>query len=445
MDPMFAILGALVTLTAIFSWLNDRFLKWPTTIGLMILSMAFSVVLVLLQWTGLDLQRPVMKLLLSVDFDSALLHGMLGALLFAGALHVKLDELKRQRWMILALSTAGVVLSTLLVGFGTWALSGMLGLGLPFIYCLLFGALISPTDPIAVGAILKRLGVPAHTQTVIAGESLFNDGVGVVLFVGILGVALSGHDITAMEVVELFGVEVGGGILYGAVLGWIVYHMLYRVDNYHVEILITLAVVTGGFAFADALHISGPLAMVVCGILVGNHGRAKAMSDRTRNELDSFWSLVDEFLNAVLFVMIGLEVLVLEPAVPSVEAGLLAIPLVLLARWISVSLPVVALLGIDHWLDRLASTVVLPEGDMRAAFRYAPKAVALFTWSGLRGGISVALALSLPQGHERDVLLMMTYAVVAFSIIVQGLTVERVVAKLMPESRCDTDVAASPP
>ncbi|MFV1959855.1 MAG: cation:proton antiporter [Planctomycetota bacterium] len=435
MNHGFAILGALVTLAAVFSWINHRFLRWPTTIGLMIISMAFSVALVLLQWTGLGFERPIVDLLLSVDFDQALLHGMLGALLFAGALHVKLDDLKRQRWMILALSTAGVLISTILVGLGTWTISGLLGLDLPFLYCLLFGALISPTDPIAVGAILKRLGVPPHTQTVIAGESLFNDGVGVVLFIALLGVTAGGQEVRAGEIVELLAVEAGGGMLYGAILGWIAYHMLYRVDDYHVEILITLALVTGGFAFADVIHVSGPLAMVVCGIVIGNPGRAYAMSKRTRTELDSFWGLVDEFLNAVLFVMIGVEVLVLDLEVPSLEAGLLAIFLVLAARWLSVSLPVIVLLGIDQWLDRLASTVVLPEGDMRAARRYAPRAVALFTWSGLRGGISVALALSLPAGHERDVLLMMTYVVVAFSIIVQGLTVERVVARLMPGER----------
>jgi CPA1 family monovalent cation:H+ antiporter len=278
------------------------------------------------------------------------------------------------------------------------------------VYCLLFGALISPTDPIAVGAILKTLGAPPRLMTTITGESLFNDGVGVVLFLVIAGAATGGHATDAAAVVELLGIEVVGGVLWGALLGWLAYRMLAAVDNYQVEIMVTLAVVTAGYAMADRFHVSGPLAMVVAGLMIGNHGRSFAMSDHTRERLDGFWELVDELMNALLFVMIGVEVLVLTFSMPALLAGLLLIPLTLAARWIAVSIPLTALKG-RHGLPRRAAEIL--------------------TWAGLRGGISVALALSLPVGPERDLILVVTYVVVAFSIIVQGLTVERVVSRLV--------------
>ncbi len=406
---VFNVLAALTALAAVFSWLNHRFLKLPTTIGLLVISMVFSLGMVLIGAAGVTFQG-LRDLLLTMDFDEALLHGMLGALLFAGALHVNLDDLLEQKWVILLLATAGVFTSTFLVGGATYWLLGALGLDLPFVYCLLFGALISPTDPIAVGAILKTLGAPPRLMTTITGESLFNDGVGVVLFLVIAGAATGGHATDAAAVIELLGIEVVGGVLWGAMLGWIAFRMLAAVDNYQVEIMVTLAVVTAGYAMADRFHVSGPLAMVVAGLMIGNHGRSFAMSDHTRERLDGFWELVDELMNALLFVMIGVEVLVLTFSMPALLAGLLLIPVTLLARWISVSIPLAALRG-RHGLPRRAGTIL--------------------TWAGLRGGISVALALSLPAGPERDLILVVTYVVVAFSIIVQGLTVERVVSRLV--------------
>jgi CPA1 family monovalent cation:H+ antiporter len=346
----------------------------------------------------------------AIDFDEAVLHGMLGALLFAGALHVNLEDLLRQWGVIALLATVGVVTSTLVVGTLTWLLFGWLGLAVPFVFCLLFGAVVSPTDPIAVAAILKGAAVPPSLLTKITGESLFNDGVGVVVFLLLLGLATGRADASALGAVELFGVEVFGGLAFGAAIGWLAYQMLRRVDNYSVEILVTLALVTGGYALANHLHLSGPLAMVVAGLLLGNRGRSLAMSDETRERLDNFWELVDEFLNAVLFVLIGVEVVVVELGGPLLVAGALAIPIVLLARWVSVGLPVTAL---------------------RAVREFSPHAVTVLTWSGLKGGISVALALSLPPGPYRGVIVTATYVVVCFSIIVQGLTVEPVVRRLL--------------
>lgn len=410
---VFHVVAALMALAAVFAWLNHRYLKLPTTIGLLVISMVFSLALVLLGATGVRFQG-LRDLLLTLDFDEALLHGMLGALLFAGALHVNLGDLIEQGWVIVLLATVGVITSTALIGLGSWWLLDVLGVGLPVIYCLLLGALISPTDPIAVGAILRDLGAPPRLMTTITGESLFNDGVGVVLFLVLLGIATGGHgdEATAAGVLQLLIVEVGGGIAWGALLGLVSYRMLRSVDNYQVEIMVTLALVTAGYAMADRLHISGPLAMVVAGLLIGNHGRRLAMSEHTRERLDGFWELVDELLNALLFVMIGVEVLVLAFSVPAVVAGIAMIPLTLAARWIAVSIPLSALRG-RHGLPRRAAEIL--------------------TWAGLRGGISVALALSIPAGPERDLMLMITYVVVAFSIVVQGLTVDTVVRRLVKE------------
>jgi CPA1 family monovalent cation:H+ antiporter len=410
---VFHIFAALTALAAAFSWINHRYLGLPTTIGLLVVSMVFSLVMVTLGAAGVSFEG-LKELLLAIDFDEALLHGMLGALLFAGALHVNLDDLIEQKWVILLLATVGVITSSVLVGYGAWWLLGALGLELPLIYCFLLGALISPTDPIAVGSILRDLGAPPRLMTTITGESLFNDGVGVVLFLVLLGLATGGHGTTALEVGELLVVEVAGGLAWGGLMGWVAYLMLRSVDNYQVEILVTLALVTAGYAMADRLHVSGPLAMVVAGLLIGNRGRRLAMSEHTRQRLDGFWELVDELMNALLFVMIGVEVLLLAFALPVVLAGVLMIPLVLAARWISVSVPILGLRN-RHGLP--------------------PRAASILTWAGLRGGISVALALSLPPGAQRDLLLTVTYVVVAFSIIVQGLTVEPFVRRLVAEER----------
>ncbi|MGE0555804.1 MAG: cation:proton antiporter [Gemmatimonadales bacterium] len=397
----FDVVAILATLTALFAWVNHRYLRLPPTIGLMVLAMVFSAALVTASRLGADFQTPLRELLAEIDFDSVLLNGMLGALLFAGALHIDLDDLKAQRFVVGVLATVGVLTSTAIVGGLLYLVVGALGLDLALGYCLLFGALISPTDPIAVGAILRRAGIPRSLLIKITGESLFNDGVGVVVFIVLLE-TVGGHvDVSAGSVARLIGVEVGGGLVYGAIIGLLVYHLLKRVDNYQVEILLTLAVVTGGYALAHHLHLSGPLAMVVAGLLIGNQGRAFAMSATTRDRLDAFWELVDEFLNALLFVLIGVEVLVLDFEPRAALVGAVAVPIVLGARWISVALPVTAL---RRWRS------------------FSPGAIPILTWSGLRGGISVALALALPTGPERDFLLVVTYTVVVFSIVGQGLT-----------------------
>jgi CPA1 family monovalent cation:H+ antiporter len=407
---VFNIVAVLTTLTALFAWVNHRYVRLPNTIGLMLISLAFSVMLVSLNRLGVVGPDPFVAMLERVRFDKAVLDGMLGALLFAGALHVKLEDLKDQWLLIGSLATLGVLASAALVGLGSYVLFGWLGLGIPLVFAFLFGALISPTDPIAVAAILKKAGVPRRLETVISGESLFNDGVGVVLFLVVLGFATGASHGTPMEIGHLLAVEVGGGILFGAAMGWVVYHMLARVDQYGVEILLTLAIVTGGYAAAQAMHISGPLAMVVAGLLIGNPGRAFAMSELTVVRLDEFWELVDEILNAILFVMIGMEVLILEFDLPLEAAGLLAIPVVLMARFVSVAVPVTAL---------------------RRSTRIPEHAVKILTWGGLRGGISVALALSLPPGPHRDALITVTYIVVVFSIVVQGLSIGRVAGRLV--------------
>jgi CPA1 family monovalent cation:H+ antiporter len=344
----------------------------------------------------------VADLLASVDFDETLLHGMLSLLLFAGALHVNLADLARQRWVITILATAGVLSATFMIGYMVYWVFALLGLEVPLIYCLLFGALISPTDPIAVLGILKQAGASKTLESKIAGESLFNDGVAVVLFLVLLQVATGEGDVTVLAIAGLFAQEVVGGAVFGFATGALAYWMLKQVDDYTVEVLITLALTMGGYALAEWLHISAPIAIVVAGLLIGNHGREFAMSDKTREHLDNFWVLVDEVLNAVLFVLIGMEVLVLSYQQSYLWAGLLMIPLVLLARLVAVWVPV---------------------SIMRRYREFSPMAVSILTWGGLRGGISVALALSLPPGEVRDVLLTVTYIVVAFSIIVQGLTI----------------------
>lgn len=404
----FTILAVLTTLAAIFSWLNHRFIRLPNTIGLMVLSLAFSLCLVILGKLHPPAAEPLRRMLLGMEFDRTLLHGMLGAMLFAGALHLNINDLLGRRYIIGLLATMGVITSTAVVGLVSWGLLGALGFSVDLIHCFLFGALISPTDPIAVGAILRKAGIPKTLEIKISGESLFNDGIGVVVFLTLLE-ASGGHNVSAGGVAGLLAVEVIGGLAFGGCIGWIVYLMLKSIDSYEVEILLTLAIVTGGYALAQSLHISGPLAMVVAGLLIGNHGRSFAMSDKTRERLDAFWELTDEFLNAVLFVIIGAEVIVITYTADYLQAGLIAIPLVLFARWISVGIPIVAL------------------GKRRAFSRHVIK---ILTWSGLRGGISVALALSLPKGPERSLFVAITYVIVVFSIVVQGLTVGRFVRHL---------------
>jgi CPA1 family monovalent cation:H+ antiporter len=405
---MYDIAATCLVLTALLAYFNHRFVGLPTTIGVMVTALAFSLALVGMDALGIGhaMRQYEESLLRSIDFSEVLMQGMLSLLLFAGALHVDLSELKSYRWQVGILAILGTLLSTLAVGYGMWFSLPLVGLKLPLLYCLLFGALISPTDPIAVMGILKSAGAPKNLELVISGESLFNDGVGVVIFSLLLGMLADGAAPTVGHALELLAHEAGGGLLFGLAVGYITFRLLKSVDNYQVEVLLTLAAVTGGYALASHLHVSGPLAMVVVGLMTGNHGRRLAMSDTTRRYVDMFWELLDEILNAVLFVLIGMEVLVITFSTSIFLAAGVAIIVTLLARLITVGAPVGLLGGIFK----------LPHGSWQ-----------VLSWGGLRGGISVALALSLPSGPERDTILALTYCIVVFSILGQGLTIGRVV------------------
>ena len=406
---MFDIAVTCLVLTALLAYFNHKFVGLPTTIGVMGIALLLSLALIGLDKLGIGaLHDYEQHLLSSIDFSDVLMQGMLSLLLFAGALHVDLSELRAVRVQVGVLAVLGTVTSALLVGTGLWYVLPLFGISLPFLYCLLFGTLISPTDPIAVMGILKSAKAPKRLELVIAGESLFNDGVGVVLFTLVLAMVAGGHEPTVSEGLMLLLEEAGGGILYGLALGYLLFVMLRSIDSYEVEVLLTLAAVLGGYAMADWLHVSGPLAMVVVGLLIGNHGRALAMSDKTRQHLDLFWALLDEILNAVLFVLVGLEVTLIPLSLDIGLAAVVVIALTLLARLISVAGPIVL---------------------FRRAFNLPTGSWQVLTWGGLRGGISVALALSLPLGPERDLVLALTYAIVVFAILVQGLTIGKVIRK----------------
>ncbi len=397
----------LMTVTALFAYINYRFIRLPITIGVMVISLLFSLLMVLLSRMGLSFGVEYTEMLMSgVDFDATLMEGMLSFLLFAGALHINLNELLNKQWVVGILASVGVVTSTFIVGVASWLILGWFGLQMPFIYCLLFGSLIAPTDPVAVLAILKTAGASKSLETKIAGESLFNDGIAVVVFLVILSIAVGEGEATAGGVIKLFVQETVGGAAFGLLIGWICYRLVKSIDDYHVEVLLTLALVMGGYAAARAMHISGPIAIVVAGLLIGNQGRAFAMTDRTRENLDTFWELVDEILNAVLFMLIGLEVIVLSLNGQYVLAGVIMFFVVVAARFIAVGIPVSLL-------------------KLKQSFH--PHVITILTWGGIRGGISVALALSLPQGDERDIIVSITYVIVIMSVILQGLTIKNLV------------------
>jgi CPA1 family monovalent cation:H+ antiporter len=396
-------IALVVAFTALLAWVNARFLRLPTTIGVMTMALLLSLAIVALGPLGLgELHRYEAAFLHSIDFTGVLLDGMLSLLLFAGALHIDLPALRRHRGPIAVLAVLGTIASTVIIGWCSWWCLGLLGTSLPLAYCLAFGALISPTDPIAVLGVLRGARVPESLEMTIAGESLFNDGVGVVLFTIALGAIAQGEAPTLSHAVTLFVREALGGAAYGLVIGGIAYAMLRAIDDAHVEILVTLGLVLGGYALARMLHVSGPIAMVVAGVLIGNEGRRTAMSEHTRSVLDTFWAVIDEILNAVLFVLIGLEVVILVLPEGWVRAASIVVLIVVASRALTAGLPVH--LG-RRWFD-------LPAGAGR-----------MLTWSGVRGGISVALALALPPGPARDLVVLLTYATVLFSILVQGLTV----------------------
>ena len=407
---IFEISSILVTISAALMYLNFKFLKFPMTIGLMLLSLVLSLFIFLTSSFIPSIQVLALSMLSSIDFNATLMGGMLSFLLFAGALHVDLNDLLDQKLIISILATLGVVFSTFLVGTVTYYLLGFFSIHIDYIYCLLFGSLISPTDPIAVLGILKETNTPKSLETTIAGESLFNDGVGVVVFAVILSLATGGADISFSKISFLFFEEAVGGIVFGLVTGYMFFKLLKSVDDYPLEIMLTLALVMGGYSLASYLHLSGPLAMVVAGLFIGNHGKMFAMSDATHKQLFSFWELIDEFLNALLFVLIGFEVLIIYFNLTYLITGALLIPLILLVRFIGISIPL-KLLGSKSNLSK-GSAIVM-------------------TWCGLRGGISIALALSLPESPERSLIIAITYIVVAFSILVQGLSSKKVVDSII--------------
>ncbi len=414
---LFDICAVLITLTALFGYVNHRWLRLPPSIGLLMISLASSLGIMGLHWLfpGLEIVNQLQTTVSNLDFNEALMHGMLGFLLFAGALHVDLEYFIRHRKTIASLATIGLLISTLIVGVLSWLLFNWLGLQISLLACLIFGSLISPTDPIAVMGTLKTLHAPQDLEANIAGESLFNDGVAVVVFAGLVTLlgARTGHagehgEFGALQLTIFFLREAGGGAILGLICGYVAYRMMLSIDDYIVEVIITLALVMGAYSLGWALHVSAPIAIVVAGIFIGNRGRALAMSEEVADYLEKFWELIDEILNALLFLLIGFEVLVVAFSGKGIVAGLLIIGVVLLARFVSVGLPILII-------------------GRRSPF--PPGMVTILTWAGLRGGISVALALSLPPSAERNLILTATYLVVLFSIVVQGSTIKRVLKR----------------
>ncbi|MFK7806916.1 MAG: cation:proton antiporter [Saprospiraceae bacterium] len=412
---LFSIITILVVVSAAFAYINERFVKLPYTIGAMVITIAMSAILTFSGYINPDLTNPLKDLISQIDFSKVLLEIMLSFLLFAGALHTNFDQLKVQRGPILAFATFGVLVSTFLIGGAMYYLVQLFGMRIDFVHCLLFGSLISPTDPIAVLGILKKVGVPKVLETKIVGESLFNDGIGVVVFLTIFAVAEKGLDnITAGEVGFLLLEEVGGGVLLGAILGFGAYRLMKSIDDYSVEVLITLAIVMGGYLLALKLHMSGPLAVVVAGLIIGHDTvRDGSMSEMTELYIDKFWETLDALLNGILFVLIGLEILILPHDLTFFTIGLVAIPIILFARLIALSIPIKVY---KKKLDFVQNTGLM------------------MTWGGLRGGISIALALTMTQEMSRDPFLIITYVVVIFSIVVQGLTIGKVANKLIGKS-----------
>ena len=409
---IFTIISVLVFLSAIFGYINARFLKLPNSIGLMLITIVFTLVVFGIGYIDDTLINAERYIITQIDFKSVLLDIMLSFLLFAGALHTNFEQLKVQRWPILVFSTLGVLVSTFLVGTSMYYLLQLLDMNISFIYCLLFGSLISPTDPIAVLGILKKAGAPKQLETKIVGESLFNDGVGVVVFLTIFQLASATEvAVSPLDILELFGVEVIGGLALGLALGWGTWKLMKSIDDYDIEVIITLATVMVGTLIAQKFHLSAPLAMVAAGLVVGNDTvRNSAMSATTETYVDKFWELLDILLNTLLFVLIGMEMLVLSFKIEYVVAGLLAIPLVLICRYLSLLIPIKFF---EKKLD------------------FIPKTNLVMTWGGLRGGISIALALGLSDEMHRDAFLVITYIVVVFSIIGQGLTVEKLIKRVV--------------
>ena len=421
---IFEIGAFLIGLSAFFGYINHRFLRLPHTVGLVVMALAASLSLILIEFLNprTQLLETVTGILEQIDFHETVMHGMLSFLLFAGAMHVDFSVFRSRLLSIGLMATLGMLISTFLIGWTMWLLLNFFGIDIPFIWALVFGALISPTDPVAVLGLFKTVKVPESLEAKMAGESLLNDGVGVVVFTIVVAIAVGGdmhgEAIGIMTVVELFFTEAVGGAILGLVAGYACYRAMGQIDEHNLEVLITLAMVMVTYAVAIRLHLSGPIAMVVAGLFIGNRGMKNAVSDKTRDYVEKFWSLLDEILNSVLFLLIGLEVLVVAQRMDHIGVALLAIPVTLMARWISVSVPITIL---ARWRS------------------FTKGAIPILTWGGLRGGIAVALALSLPVNEYKPTILTITYAVVLFSIIVQGLTIKPLVERLVAAGPIDDE------
>ncbi len=398
---IFQIIAIVFTFAAMGGYVNYKLFRLPSTIGHMVFALIFSVLVLAAGKIGIFDVEIIREMIGRIDFSDLVLHGMLSFLLFAGALQINLNDLKNVRLPVSILATFGVLTATAITGTLTWYLAGFAGVNLPYVYALLFGALISPTDPIAVLSILKQLGVSKTLYMKIGGESLFNDGVGVVIFLSLLGLASGGADLVAHEFFIHLAREAVGGLALGLLLGWITYKFMQSIDDYKTETMLTLALVSGGYVLAESLHISAPLCMVAAGLVIGNQARQRGMSDLTREHVDTFWQLLDEIMNDVLFLLIGLEMIIISFSKQTILVGLGAIVAVLAGRFISVGLPI-AMIRLRKQVDR---------GTIR-----------MMTWGGLRGGLSIAMALSLPEGEAKSIILTLTYMVVLFSIMVQGTT-----------------------
>jgi monovalent cation:H+ antiporter, CPA1 family len=419
---IYNIITIIILLAATFGYINQRFIKLPGIIGIMIISLGASLAVIALDKIYPEFFINAIDSIRAIDFNTVVLKVMLSFLLFAAAIHIDLKKLRSERKAIITFSTISIFISTLVVGFLFYITTSLFGLRVNFLYCLLFGALISPTDPIAVAGILKKAKIPSSLETKISGESLFNDGVGVVLFIAFYEIAQKGlENITTWNILWLFIREAGGGLLLGWLLGYLCYLALKSIDNYVVEILITLAIVMGGYALAGELHVSGPLAMVVAGLITGDKIMALGISDTTRDYLGKFWELIDELMNAVLFLLIGFEMLIVAFNLTLFWLGCIAVVIVLFARLISVSLPIVILKN-------------------KKAFEN--NAIPILTWGALRGGISVALALSVPKYMYGDMFVSITYIVVLFSIVVQGLTIGKFARKLQEKDELKNSIAS---
>lgn len=406
--------SVLIVLAALFSYANLRFLKLPGTIGIMIIAMLVSVVIRLLGDSYFpDATKDFFQLFKSLDFNEILMGAMLNFLLFAGAMHVNILDLKSLRWTIATYATISVVISAFIISAILYYIAPYFGIQIPYIYCLLFGTLISPTDPIVVLGILKQAKVPKIIETKITGESLFNDGVAVVMFAVVLQIATNPNfDADFVSVSKLFLMEAGGGIILGLLLGFTASNSMKKIDDYKVSALITLSIVMGGFLIAKELHVSSPLAMVIAGLIIGNYGKKVAMSKTTQDYLAKFWELIDEIMNAILFLFIGFELLLIEDLMGQILLGVVAIFIVLLSRMLSIIIP--------------ARTILRKN-------TYSRGSLIVLVWGGIRGGVSIALVLSMPNSEWKDLLLEITYIVVLFSIVIQGLTVGKVANRVLKE------------